>query len=166
MFCDSCGAAVQPAQTFCNRCGKQFIGRVAVLQQPTCRVQAHTHLLGILWLAISAMNAVAGIVLCVLGSSVLVHLREMGAPAEFPAGFLSSLFGIVGIAILVKSAFGFVAGWGLLRYQSWARVLTLVLAFIALFHVPFGTALGVYTLWVLLPAQSQQEYDTLVSRAD
>jgi hypothetical protein len=37
-----------------------------------------------------------------------------------------------------------------------------VLAFISLFNVPFGTALGVYTLWVLLPGSSQEEYEALV----
>jgi len=37
-----------------------------------------------------------------------------------------------------------------------------VLAFISLFNIPFGTVLGVYTLWALLPSQSQQEYDALV----
>jgi hypothetical protein len=37
-----------------------------------------------------------------------------------------------------------------------------VLAFISLFHIPFGTALGVYTMWVLLPGESQREYDGLV----
>jgi hypothetical protein len=30
--------------------------------------------------------------------------------------------------------------------------------------MPFGTALGAYTLWVLLPAQSEQEYEQ-ISRA-
>jgi len=38
-----------------------------------------------------------------------------------------------------------------------------VLAFISLFNVPFGTAVGVYTFWVLLPGQAQQEYDALVA---
>jgi hypothetical protein len=41
-------------------------------------------------------------------------------------------------------------------------VVALVLAFISLFNIPFGTAIGVYTMWVLLPGQSQQEYDALV----
>ncbi|MFZ3276713.1 MAG: hypothetical protein WA182_07395 [Candidatus Sulfotelmatobacter sp.] len=37
---------------------------------------------------------------------------------------------------------------------------------ISLFNIPFGTAVGVYTLWVLLPAQSQEEYDaTAAARA-
>jgi hypothetical protein len=41
------------------------------------------------------------------------------------------------------------AGWGLLRYRSWARVLTMILSFCDLFSFPLGTALGTYSLWVL-----------------
>jgi hypothetical protein len=37
-------------------------------------------------------------------------------------------------------------------------VLTIVLAFLALFHIPLGTALGIYTLWVLLPEGTDAEY--------
>jgi hypothetical protein len=40
-------------------------------------------------------------------------------------------------------------------------VVALVLSFISLFNIPFGTAIGVYSMWVLLPGQSQQEYDSL-----
>jgi hypothetical protein len=43
-------------------------------------------------------------------------------------------------------------------------MLTIVLAFIALFHVPFGTALGIYSLWVLLPAEADAEYAEQVRR--
>ncbi|HEY7616961.1 MAG TPA: hypothetical protein VH744_09170, partial [Terriglobales bacterium] len=64
----------------------------------------------------------------------------------------------IGFLILIKSAAGFAAGWGLLQRLPWARVLSLIVAFLALFSIPLGTALGVYTLWVLLPAQSDQEY--------
>jgi hypothetical protein len=37
-------------------------------------------------------------------------------------------------------------------------VVAIVFGCIALIHFPFGTALGIYTLWVLLPAESEQEY--------
>ena len=37
------------------------------------------------------------------------------------------------------------------------------LGFLALLRPPFGTALGIYTLWVLLPQQSAQEYEQLSS---
>ena len=42
-----------------------------------------------------------------------------------------------------------VGGLGLLRYKEWARILTLVASFLSLPHVPFGTALGIYSMIVL-----------------
>ena len=161
MFCDGCGAAVQPGQGFCSRCGKQVVGPVAALQSRRSRVHDHVHLLGILWLAISAFNTLGGVILYILANTLLAHLHEMGAP-EAPTGFLRPLLSTVAFFILVKAACGFIAGWGLLQREPWARIAALVLGFISLFNVPFGTAVGVYTMWVLLPGQSQQEYDALV----
>jgi len=123
-------------------------------------VQEHVRMLGILWLALSALNAVAGLVLCVLANTLFLHLHEMeGVPPDVPAGFLHSLFSAIGGLILIKAACGFFAGWGLLRREPWARMLTIVLSFLALFNIPFGTALGIYSLWVLLPADSEREYE-------
>lgn len=116
-------------------------------------------MLGILWLAISALNAVAGFGLFAVGNIVISHIHEMGAPPDVPAGLLRGLFSIIGIAVLVKAFLGFFAGWGLLHREPWARMLTIVLSFLALFNVPFGTALGIYGLWVLLPAESERQYE-------
>lgn len=164
MFCDGCGAAVQTGQAFCSSCGKQIVGPVAPARLHLGRVEKHLHLLGILWLAISAFNSVAGLILIVLANTLFPHLHEMqGVPPDVPTGFLSSLFSTIGVIILAKAAFGFFAGWGLMQRESWARIVVLVLAFISLFNLPFGTAIGVYTLWVLLPSESQQEFDALVA---
>jgi hypothetical protein len=163
MFCDGCGTQVQPGQSFCSRCGKQIVGQVLPARPFVGRVQHHTQLLGILWLALSALNAIGGLVLLLLGGTFFPHLRAMGKiPSDVPVDFLSSLFTVLGIFILAKAAVGFLAGWGLLHHEAWARIILLVLAFISLFHIPFGTALGVYTMWVLLPGESQREYDGLV----
>jgi len=53
----------------------------------------------------------------------------------------------------------------LLQRENWARIFALVMGFIALLNVPLGTALGVYTLWVLLPSQSDDEYQALAEAA-
>ena len=165
MFCDGCGAAVQPEQSYCSRCGKQILGSVTVMQAQRNRVREHIHLLAILWYATSALTAVGGVVLLIVANTLFPHLHDMGAPQEVPTGFLSSFVSVIGILILAKAACGFIAGWGLMKREPWARVVALVLGFISLINIPFGTALGVYTLWVLLPGQSQQEYDTLVATA-
>ena len=164
MFCDGCGGAVQPGQAFCSGCGKQIVGPISVMQARPGRVQSHVHLLGILWLAMSAFNAVGGVILLILGNTLFPHLREMqGVPPDVPVGFLTALFSTLGILVLAKATCGFFAGWGLMQREPWARVVALVLAFISLFNIPFGTAIGVYTMWVLLPGESQREYDVLTA---
>jgi hypothetical protein len=163
MFCDGCGGAVQAGQAFCSKCGKQIVGVIPSVAHAPNRVQHNLQLLGIFWLAMGAFNVVGGAVLLVVGNTFFSHLHELGAPPNVPTGFLSTLMSTLGILVLAKSAFAFLAGWGLMQREPWARVVTLVLAFISLFNIPFGTAIGIYTLWVLLPGQAQQEYDALVA---
>jgi hypothetical protein len=161
MFCDGCGAAVQTGQAFCNQCGKQIIGPVSFAQPRPGRVEGHVRLLALFWLAISAFNTIAAVVLYVLANTLFVHLARQQGP-DPSLGFLTPLLSVVAIFLFAKAAIGFLAGWGLLEHEKWARVLTLVLAFISLFtNIPFGTALGVYTLWVLLPSESEREYTAL-----
>ena len=165
MFCDKCGAPTEPEQRFCSRCGREFAGGPITFPRRS-RVAGHIRLLGIFWLALSALNLMGGVFLFVLANAFFPHLHELpNVPRDVPAGFLHSLFGIIGALVLVKAAAGFLAGWGLLQRESWARLLTIVLAFLALFNVPFGTALGIYTLWVLLPAAADAEYQQQVRSA-
>ncbi|HEY2039072.1 MAG TPA: hypothetical protein VGG95_05370 [Edaphobacter sp.] len=62
---------------------------------------------------------------------------------------------------VLMAVLAFVAGFSLLNRKSWGRVLAIVLAVLALLKFPFGTALGIYTLWVLAPATSAMEYDSM-----
>lgn len=162
MYCDGCGTAMQVGQAFCSRCGKQIVGSVSMARPTPGRVQEHVRLLGILWLAFSAFNTIGAVILYVLANTLFAHLHELGAP-EAPTSFLRPLLTIVSFLLLAKAGAGFVAGYGLLQADRWARVITLVLAFVSMFvNIPFGTALGIYTMWVLLPDQSDQEYEALV----
>jgi len=81
--------------------------------------------------------------------------------------FLHDLMTFVGMLLLGGGVLGCAAGWGLLDRQSWARTLSIVLAcFALLLFIPFGTLLGIYTLWVLLPAQSEEEYRRISSAVE
>lgn len=162
MYCDACGTAVQPGQGFCSKCGKQIVGPVSWAQPRAGRVQEHVRLVGLFWLALSAFNTVASVVLYVIANTLFANPHGLGSP-EGSTAFLRPLLSVVAILLLAKAAVGFLAGWGLLQHEKWARVIALVLAFLSLFtNIPFGTALGVYTMWVLLPAESEREYDALV----
>jgi hypothetical protein len=158
MFCDGCGAAVQPGQAFCSKCGKQIVGPVTAMQTRRGRVQEHVHLLGILWLAISALNALGGVTVYIIANTLFARGSGVGAP-----GFLHPLLSVVSIFILAKAALGFLGGWGLMQREPWARILVLILAFISLFNVPFGTAVGIYTMWVLLSAGAEADYEAMAA---
>jgi hypothetical protein len=126
------------------------------------RVREHVRLLGILWMAYSAFHVLVGLGAIVVAQVIFgreIHIGN-GPPPEVSV-WLRPLITFVGWLILAKAAAGFFAGWGLLQKQDWARTVALVVAFVALLNVPLGTVLGIYTLWVLLPTKSDDEYREL-----
>jgi hypothetical protein len=54
-----------------------------------------------------------------------------------------------------------VVAWSLLDHARWARTYTIIVSAIWLLDFPLGTALSIYTLWVLLPESSAAEYREL-----
>ncbi len=62
---------------------------------------------------------------------------------------------VIPVVLTIYAIPGIVAGIGLLTNQSWARILGIVMAALALTNVPFGTAIGAYVLWVLLSNPQQ-----------
>lgn len=65
------------------------------------------------------------------------------------------------VFFLAYAAAAFITAWGLMERRPWARILAIVLAILALVHIPLGTALGIYTLWVMWPPESEAEYRRL-----
>ncbi len=163
MFCDQCGAPLQPEQTRCARCGKEVIGRLELVRRS--RVLEHIRLLSIFWIAYSAITVLGGLTLIVVANTLFGRFSHMGGPPVAVTSWLRPFLTFIGILILCKAAAGFIAGWGLLQREPWARILALILGFISLFNIPFGTALGIYTLWVLLPAASDEQYRALARAA-
>jgi hypothetical protein len=163
MFCDQCGAQLQSGEPRCGRCGKTVLGLIELRRS---RVREHVRLVGILWMAYSVLHVVAGAAAIFIAQTLFGHFIHLhnGSPHEFTI-WLQPLFKFVGVLILVKAAVGFIAGWGLLQREDWARTVALVVGFVALLNVPIGTALGIYTLWVLLPQQSDDEYRSLAQAA-
>jgi hypothetical protein len=149
--------------TNCARCGKTVLGLIELRRS---RVREHVRLVGILWMAYSALHVAVGVGAIVVANVLfgrVIHIPN-GPPPEVTV-WLRPLISFVGWLILAKAAAGFFAGWGLLQKEDWARTVALVVGFVALLNVPIGTALGIYTLWVLLPSQSDDEYKALSQAA-
>jgi len=159
MFCETCGASLPAGAQVCSACGRRLVQ--AGVPGGEGRVARHVRLLGILWIAYGALKLSAA-ALFYFSSQVLFSLLRFDWGVE---RFLAVAATAVASALLFKAALCFIAGWGLLERQSWGRIFALILGFLALLVPPFGTALGVFTLWVLLPERSEREYRTLVHAA-
>ena len=161
MYCRKCGAQMRPDQKFCSVCGEmvapagvsQPVQQAAAQPAQQGRVSRHLQILGILWIAFSVLRLLPGI-----------GMLGMASGAMFPflpfhlTGFMVPMMRVFGLVAIALGVAGIIAGWALLQRVSWARSLALVIGIISLIHIPFGTALGIYTLWALMPAASEEEF--------
>jgi len=113
------------------------------------RQDSETHVKIVAWLHIvlsALVLLVTALVLIVfLGIGLLLATTDEAAAM----GIFAVIATIVGGFLFLVSVPGLIGGIGLLQRQNWARILVLILSVLQLFHVPFGTAVGVYSLWVL-----------------
>src|SRR5215472_8584338 len=146
MFCTHCGANVQPAQRFCGSCGTPVAAlgsaptgpgaprpEAPVAQFGLGRVARHVRMLGVLWIAISAIHLLRG-------GGRLIGARIVGfvgrgwsddVPWAWPVGhILPAFLSFTGLISLVLAALGFVSGWGLLERRPWARTMAITVAII------------------------------------
>jgi hypothetical protein len=184
MYCAHCGAQVMPGQIFCSKCGTAIApGAVPAAAPPPppqlspssagappqaspsmgfprpSRVARHLGVLGALWIAFSAIRLIPGIAMIAFG-----HMRFPFVMMPIPHSarlFIAPFLGAIGVLLSAYAIAGVIAGWGLLAHAPWARVLAIVLGCISLIHFPLGTALGIYTLWVLLSVGADTEYQRL-----
>lgn len=117
----------------------------------------HVKVLGVLYIVLSALTLCAALFLG-LGLGVASGIVGQTAPPEDAAVALP-IIGVAGTAIVVfllaLSLPGLLTGIGLVKFQPWARILGIVLSAINLINIPFGTALGIYGLWVLLNKETE-----------
>jgi len=65
---------------------------------------------------------------------------------------------IIAIYLIVLSLPALVVGIGILKYKNWGRIAGLVLAILNIFNVPFGTALAIYSFWVLMTPEAKRMF--------
>jgi len=128
-------------------------------------MREHVKILGILNIIMGGLTALAGLIVLVAMGSIAAFLVAMVSQdgsagdvenARLAAPIVGLIGSVVGIFLLALSLPSILGGWGLLKYKSWSRVLMIIVSGFHLLHVPFGTALGIYGLWVLLNEQTRQ----------
>lgn len=115
-------------------------------------MQTHVRVLGILHLVFGALGVLTAIFLSVLfgGITSIIGMNATGDDARIAIPILGGVGALIVLVTVTLSIPSLIAGWGLLSYKPWARILTIILSVLLLMHLPFGTALGFYGFWVLL----------------
>jgi hypothetical protein len=102
--------------------------------------------------AVAALHVGLSILGALIGIFIFVLLTGIGAITQEKEAFLilSTIGTGVGVLLMVLSVPGIIGGLGLFKRKEWARILVLILSAIELLNIPFGTALGIYSIWVLV----------------
>jgi hypothetical protein len=116
-------------------------------------MSTHVRVLG--WLHI--IFGIGGLcsALLVFGGSMIGALFSGSFMGMLGAGIGGTAAAMLIALFSVPSLF---AGYGLLKLRPWARTLTIVLAIFELIRFPFGTIVGIYSLWVLLSSEGAAQF--------
>jgi hypothetical protein len=117
---------------------------------------------------IAILNIVFGVIGVLIALGFLVFFGGLaglvGADADPDGPVGAAALGLVGgmlfLCIGLFSVPSIIAGYGLLHFRPWALTLTIVMSILNLINFPFGTALGVYGLWVLMNKDTKPLFKT------
>jgi Na+-driven multidrug efflux pump len=115
-------------------------------------MESHVKAVGIIHIAFGALL----ILLAILISAVLTLVTKLPDVDEEAIRILQIIAITVPWFFVVLSLPGIIGGIGLLKYQGWARIVVLILSFIELLKFPVGTAIGIYSIWVLLDKRTEK----------
>jgi hypothetical protein len=123
-------------------------------------VQRHVTVLAILTGLWGALAALVGVSLLLLAAGALaVLVGPDGEPVGFMAGLTAGAFATLGAFALLWGGAHVWAAVLLQHYRPLGRICTLGLAIVNLLVLPFGTALGIYALWVLLTHEGRHLFE-------
>jgi hypothetical protein len=119
----------------------------------------HVRLLAALYIALGVMGILGALLVLVIfgGSASLLRLIIPDEPAtSIAAPILTFLAFVIFLGMLILSIPEIIAGIGLFKLRRWARLLGIVLCILNLMNLPFGTAVSIYGLWVLLSGRTDE----------
>ena len=116
-------------------------------------MRQHLTIVAVLHVLLSAFGLFTGMVVLLssVAAGALVGVGGSGL-AGLVAGTVGSIVAIVLIGLALP---GLALAWGVHRRREWARPLGLVLGVLHLVNIPFGTAIGIYTIWVMLQPETE-----------
>ena len=114
---------------------------------------SHADFVGILFVIWGLLTTLVGLSTLALGFgavALIVSASRGGGGGQVAAGMTAAVITVLAVIAIVWGIAHVVVGVPLRRRRPWARLAALMLGAVDLLLLPYGTALGVYALWVLL----------------
>jgi len=113
-------------------------------------MQDHVKVIGLLWIIFGSLSLLGALILTMIlfGVSFIPDMGDIAPGLLRLAGIvISSFLALLGLPKII-------GGIGLLKGLEWGRILILVVSFLSLINIPFGTALGIYSMIILFNPQT------------
>jgi hypothetical protein len=118
-------------------------------------MRSNIKLLGWIYIVWSAMGMLGGLTaLIAFGLFGGLFASVTGPHSHAALPIFTGLGMIVFMTTAVLSLPGLLVGWGLITFQSWARIGGIVMSILNLTAFPFGTIVGVFGLMTLCDSQA------------
>jgi len=123
----------------------------AISHQPST-AKTQVDFLGILFVVWGLLTALVGVSTLALGIGAVAVIASAtrGGGGDVAAGLTAAAFTALAIIAIAWGTAHVVVGVPLRRHRPWSRLVALMLGAVDLLLLPYGTALGVYAIWVLL----------------
>jgi hypothetical protein len=120
-------------------------------------VSSHVDFVGVLFIVWGLLTTLVGVSTLALGvgAAALIRSAGRGEGGAVAAGLTALAFTSLAVMAILWGTAHVVVGVPLRRHKPWSRVVALLLGSVDLLLLPYGTALGVYALYVLLNEQGK-----------
>jgi hypothetical protein len=132
------------------------------LQFELARYAGKVRVLGVLWIVYAGLSLLLGFT-----GLAFLHAFFGGGFGPWMHGpmpqmwFFPVLLRFAWVILSLRALLAIAAGWGLLERTQWGRIVAIVAAILCLIRIPFGTALGIATLIILLGYRNSALYEQL-----
>lgn len=118
-------------------------------------MEKHITLVGVFHIGFGILGVLGAVIIWVLvvGGSLLTGDQEV-------IGIVSFIATVIAFFLFFMSIPGIIGGVGLLKRQSWARILVLIISVLYLIRIPYGTAIGIYSIWVLINEETKRLFSS------
>lgn len=121
----------------------------------------HVRILGVLWVIYGILRIVGALWLIAFNPKATLMFGALLSRVPDPFTMMSEfhlLYLVIVVWCFVCGVVGIIAGLALFARARAARWLAILAAFLSIPEIPFGIALGSYTLVILLPYSASQLY--------